>query len=179
MVQAASLRWVLCWSIRRDRTGKRCFVIPAPLSTASFTERCGAPRRNLTNSSHSPFNRSKQSRLTRAFSFERVQDIQSGGTATRSIFPRSARLQRRSWRDYQRLRAACPSVPLLPIWNRPKHSFAIAFPERFLSVTDGVVETDRSKGTARGRREERHARLGGDRRRAQAAPRIDARSICA
>ena len=148
---------IYAWSIVSDRS------LPHAQQQALLSRLDGAAQEPCEFTLTAPF-KAEQSRAAYQASFERVQEyIQAGDCYQINLSQRfSADCSGDPLTAYQRLRAACP-VPFAAYLESPEHSLLCLSPERFLSVTDGVVETRPIKGTrARGASEEEDARLAAD-----------------
>lgn len=159
---------IYAWSIVSDRTRQQSWLVchpslPHAQQQALLSRLDGTVQEPCEFTLTAPF-KAEQSRAAYQASFERVQKyIQAGDCYQINLSQRfSADCSGDPLTAYQRLRAACP-VPFAAYLESPEHSLLCLSPERFLSVTDGVVETRPIKGTrARGASEEEDARLAAD-----------------
>ncbi|WP_339648441.1 aminodeoxychorismate synthase component I [Halopseudomonas pelagia] len=151
---------IYAWSIVSDHRLQLCWLVCHPSlpqdQQQALLERLRAPA-----PAPEPFDlaapfQPEQSRNEYQNAFERVQEyIHAGDCYQINLSQRfKADCQGDPLGAYQRLRKACP-VPFAAYLEGTDHSLLCLSPERFLSVTAGVVETRPIKGTrARGRTEE-------------------------
>lgn len=147
---------VYAWSIVSDHQNQECWLVCHP-SLDEAEQQAVLERLNAATGSPGPFHlaapfQAEQSRPQYQQAFERVQQYIHAGDCYQINL--SQRFRATCHGDplsaYQRLRKACP-VPFAAYLESAGHSLLCLSPERFLSVTAGVVETRPIKGTrARG-----------------------------
>ncbi|MFO7704268.1 MAG: aminodeoxychorismate synthase component I [Halopseudomonas sp.] len=147
---------IYAWSIISDRSLKQSWLVCHP-ALPDAEQQALLARLECTADEPQPFALTaafepEQSRTHYQASFERVQAyIEAGDCYQINLSQRfSAGCSGDPLTAYQRLRTACP-VPFAAYLETADHSLLCLSPERFLSVTDGAVETRPIKGTrARG-----------------------------
>ncbi|MFT6466533.1 aminodeoxychorismate synthase component I [Halopseudomonas laoshanensis] len=159
---------IYLWSIVNDRSRQQSWLVchpalPEAEQQALLTrlqEQSSAPRPFALTAPFQP----EQTRADYQASFERVQNyIHAGDCYQINLSQRfSASCSGDPLSAYQRLRKACP-VPFAAYIESDGYSLLCLSPERFLSVSQGEVETRPIKGTrARGTTAQQDAQLAAD-----------------
>ncbi|WP_373187139.1 aminodeoxychorismate synthase component I [Halopseudomonas sp.] len=156
---------IYAWSVVSDHSERRCWLVCHPAILPAEREQIlellnGSPAEPGAFRLEAPF-QPEQASDDYQRSFRRIKDYIHAGDCYQINLAQRFRASCRGdpLQAYRRLRTACP-VPFAAYIEHKEHSLLCLSPERFLSVTDGAVETRPIKGTrARGRTAEEDAVL--------------------